>query len=666
MQGELFGGRFRVEASIGSGRLGSVYRAADLRLEAPATLKLLHPAIASEPRIRDAILARARAVAALDDPHLVPVLESGIERGQAWIASGWAEGGSLKDFLAKRKEGLFLENAAPLVVGILKGLQALHAKGIVHGAIHARNILLTRKMNPLLSDAGLAIGLDPASLAALGIEDLDPRTAAPEWIDPSRAVPGASADLYACGILFFRLLAGGYPFDAPDPQVVKRAQLEASLPPVVGLPPPVTAVLGKALAKVPGNRFRTPAEMIAALEALVRGEVPVQEKAVVKPPTSPGPPAKLPSEPARPAAPTVEEVRQAARPTDHAGTIERGLLFTMVAVLGVFAVLGLVATLLLRSEPEAPGPRPTPRPEMVQGPSGSGTGSSPVATDSGFEEVDVFQEMEEEIPVEELPGDEAFADLGGGQEEGDRDRLAGLAGLASNPPADLAARLEALRPVVARAPQEVRKGPLLALLAGAEKLLAGKRAAPARDLAVWCGRFEGDHRARAWELAARGRAAAGDPKGAAWALRRAVEVGRVVEATRPVQSLAAFRKQLSGIAGQDPQAKAALLDLTSAAAALEQGNLEAAKAHMGEAGRAYPASRPAMSRYFSRTAARQFRRGRGETVPVLVATALEFHEANAEAHAVAGLHALMQRGDAETASRHYRRALAIGGVVPGP
>jgi serine/threonine-protein kinase len=256
---------YRLESVLGRGGMGVVYLAQDLRLKRKVALKLVAPELAADPRFRERFLREAELAASLDHSHIVPVHGAGETDGQLWIAMRHVQGTDLKSLL--EQEGpLEPARAAELCSQIASALDAAHAVGLVHRDVKPANVLVTQEGEAehcYLADFGLARTTDleagPASGGHLsGTVDYT----APEQI---AAQP---ADVYSLGCVLYECLAGEPPFKRP--RAVATLFAHASEPPPSlherrpELPEAIDAVVARALAKAPGERYTTCGDLCQA------------------------------------------------------------------------------------------------------------------------------------------------------------------------------------------------------------------------------------------------------------------------------------------------------------------------------------------------------------------------------------------------------------------
>jgi YVTN family beta-propeller protein len=263
---------YRVEALIGRGGTGEVYRAMDTRLGRRVALKVLSGARASDERYRSRLLEESRQAASLDHPNVVPVYEAGEADGRLFLAMRYVPGTDLKALL--RREGpLVPERAIAIAAQVAGALDAAHRRGLVHRDVKPGNVLLDTAdggEHAYLADFGLTGSISERGIADGGFMGTVSYVA-PEQIRGD-AVDGR-ADGYGLACLLFECLTGTVPYRAASEVGVLFAHLEEPVPSAaarrVGLPPPLDAVFERGLATVPGERYATCAELVdAAREAL--------------------------------------------------------------------------------------------------------------------------------------------------------------------------------------------------------------------------------------------------------------------------------------------------------------------------------------------------------------------------------------------------------------
>lgn len=265
---------FEIDAEIGRGGMGVVYRARQLSLNRTVALKMIISPGASQEE-RERFCQEAEAVGRLDHPHIVPIYHVGEEGNQPYFAMRYLDGGNLADRL--REGPLEPRKAAALLVPICRALQTAHDRGVVHRDVKPSNILLDADGTPYLSDFGLAKRLEPDadSLTATGAILGTPSYASPEQTGVGGGV-GALSDVYGLGALLYHMVTGRPPFQAASPwEVVTAVREEDPLPPRLlqpGIDRDLEIVILKCLQKAAPSRYGSAEDLASDLEAFLRGD----------------------------------------------------------------------------------------------------------------------------------------------------------------------------------------------------------------------------------------------------------------------------------------------------------------------------------------------------------------------------------------------------------
>jgi serine/threonine protein kinase len=258
-------GPYRIEARLGQGGMGMVFRAAgdDGRVVA---LKVLRDELVADEAFRRRLAREARAAAEVRHPNLVPVLDVGEADGRVYLAVGYVEGRSLAERLAADGP-LGVPELVRLAAEVGDGLEALHGRGIVHRDVKPANILLATDGTAVLGDFGLAKNRAWTVLTRPGQVLGTLAYLAPERIRGEPADP--LSDLYALGCVLYECLAGAPPFAGRGMLRVGMAHLEEEPgDPAAGradVPPALAWTVRQALAKDPARRPPTPAALARML-----------------------------------------------------------------------------------------------------------------------------------------------------------------------------------------------------------------------------------------------------------------------------------------------------------------------------------------------------------------------------------------------------------------
>src|ERR1700734_701386 len=264
--GTVIDGRYRVSARLGSGGMADVYLAHDTLLGRQVALKLLHHRFAEDQEFVERFRREASSAAGLSHPNVVAVFDRGEWDGTYYIAMEYLPGRSLKAVV--REHGpLSPSDATDIVVQILLAVRFAHRRGIIHRDIKPHNVILDEEGRAKVTDFGIA----RAGASDMTLTGSIMGTA--QYLSPQQAqghvVSGAS-DLYSIGVILYELLTGVVPFDGETAVAIAFKQVSAQPRPPSeanpAVPPALDAVVLRAMAKDPAQRYADADEFIAALQ----------------------------------------------------------------------------------------------------------------------------------------------------------------------------------------------------------------------------------------------------------------------------------------------------------------------------------------------------------------------------------------------------------------
>jgi serine/threonine-protein kinase len=325
MLGRVFNQRYRLKEKIGSGGMAEVFLADDLLLGREVAVKVLHPQFASDPAFIQRFRQEAQSAANLNHPNIVSIYDWGNEGDLYYIVMEYVEGRDLKDIL--RSEGRLLpERAAEIAAEVSAALQFAHRRNLVHRDIKPHNIFITGLGQVKVMDFGIAREGNGSGITQTGVV-----MGTPQYIPPEQAqglaVDGRS-DIYSLGVVLYEMLAGQVPFDDPNPVTTAYKQVrEDPVPPTVidpEIPPTLEAIVMKAMAKNPANRFQSAQEMKADLLRFLEG-MPVS---------------------ATPVLPQATYAGAAAAPVAERGSSGRRWIWVAAVAVTVLVILGIVLALV--------------------------------------------------------------------------------------------------------------------------------------------------------------------------------------------------------------------------------------------------------------------------------------------------------------------------------
>ena len=279
--------QYRIEALLGEGGMGAVYRALDSNLARPVALKIMHRQFASQPEFRQRFLQEAQAAARLNHPNIVAIYNFSSTATYLTIVMEYVRGLSLGAYikqLAQRRQVMELSESLNIIAQVADALGYAHRLGVVHRDIKPDNILIARLEQPdrpdelpvraKVTDFGLAKllegGIETQSGTFMGTLP---------YMSPEQALASASldgrSDIYSLGVVLYQLATGRLPFDIKTPTDAVMKHMHETPPPPrhiqPGLPLAVQNVIIKALAKQPEERYQTAESFAAALRRATMG-----------------------------------------------------------------------------------------------------------------------------------------------------------------------------------------------------------------------------------------------------------------------------------------------------------------------------------------------------------------------------------------------------------
>ncbi|MBX3274596.1 MAG: protein kinase [Sandaracinaceae bacterium] len=268
--GAVLGGRYRVERVLGAGGMGTVYRGVQEPLGRPVAIKVLHEAYGVDAELIARFRREAELAASLHHPNVAQVTDFGVDGGRAWLVMDLLEGTSLHGAIAAGAP-LAAERVRRIATQVLSALEAAHARGVVHRDLKPDNVFLVAVSGielVKLLDFGIARLADPEhAMTQTGRVLGTPAYMAPEQ---ARGRPvGPATDLFALGVVMYEALAGRRPFEGDNYHALMFAIVEQRPAPLGdAVPPALAAIVERAMAKDPAERFESAAAMRAALDAL--------------------------------------------------------------------------------------------------------------------------------------------------------------------------------------------------------------------------------------------------------------------------------------------------------------------------------------------------------------------------------------------------------------
>ncbi len=269
LRGRVLNGRYQLIGPVGGGGMAQVYKARDNVLGRVVAVKLLHDQYSRDSQFVARFRREAQAAANLAHPNIVNVYDVGQDGDLHYIVMEYINGESLKEYIT-RSAPLPLGKAVSVAVQILAGLEYAHRSGLIHRDIKPQNVLISPDGTVKVTDFGIAKSVSDLGLTEAGLALGTAHYFSPEQAKGERVVP--QSDLYAVGVTLYEMLTGRLPFESENIMglAFKHITEEPPSPRLLNstIPPRLEAIIMKALAKEPQQRFGSAAEMERALKAI--------------------------------------------------------------------------------------------------------------------------------------------------------------------------------------------------------------------------------------------------------------------------------------------------------------------------------------------------------------------------------------------------------------
>jgi len=369
--------KYRIERELGSGAMGAVYEAVDTLTERPVAMKVLRAELARQPELIERFRSEAVSLARLNHPNIAILYDFFQEGEDYYMAMEFVRGQSL-ELIIRTAGRLEPSMAARIMSQTLAGLSHAHSMGVLHRDIKPANIIVTGDGRVKVADFGIARVLGSSRMTRTGRIIGTLEYIAPERIRGDEADP--RSDLYSAGVVLYEMLTGRLPFTAQTDFELIKAQLEQEPTPVsdmlaAGSAAVWDAVVQKAMAKSPGQRYQTAEDFGLALP-----DLPALSASGTRSPAIAVKPTRIPTAdvPVNNFSPAQQEPAAAAwQPQAPAAPVKLTQKIPPMAMVlgaaGILAVMLLVAVIVMRvraSNEANGGTTPTPAVE-VSSPAGS-------------------------------------------------------------------------------------------------------------------------------------------------------------------------------------------------------------------------------------------------------------------------------------------------------
>ncbi|MBI0137614.1 MULTISPECIES: Stk1 family PASTA domain-containing Ser/Thr kinase [Bifidobacterium] len=271
----IIDGRYRILREIAQGGMATVYEALDQRLSRHVAVKIMHTMLAQGPhraQFEERFRREARSAAAIANPHIVQVYDTGVDQGLDYLVMEYVHGISLRRDMAR--QGVYpLKETLRILGEVLDGLASAHRAGVIHRDIKPENILINDRGHVEITDFGLARAAAQATLSSTGMLMGTAAYLAPETIENNEASP--QSDLYAVGIIAYEMLTGTVPFASDNPVTIVFKHVHEDVPSLArvcpGIDPSVAALVSEMTDRSPEHRPDDAGKALESLRKVVKG-----------------------------------------------------------------------------------------------------------------------------------------------------------------------------------------------------------------------------------------------------------------------------------------------------------------------------------------------------------------------------------------------------------
>ena len=359
--GMTFGGRYELQSRIAIGGMGEVWQATDLVIGRLVAIKILKDEYLGDPGFLERFRAEARHAALVNHEGIANVYDYGEEEGSAYLVMELVPGEPLSAVI-EREKTLSIDKVLDIIAQTSAALQAAHSAGLVHRDIKPGNMLITPEGRVKITDFGIARIADQVPLTATGQVMGTVQYLSPEQASGHPASP--STDIYSLGIVAYECLAGKRPFTGESQVAIAMAQINEEPPPLPDtIAEPVRNLVYSCIAKKPGDRPASSANLARAAQALRRGDLQGAAAAVpgvLGTTTTPLDATVVMPRTAETGATTVLNIPDAPEPVENTEKKKRSpWTWPLIALIGVLVLVLVGAIVALTSGGNSPTPAPT-------------------------------------------------------------------------------------------------------------------------------------------------------------------------------------------------------------------------------------------------------------------------------------------------------------------
>ena len=271
--GQVLAGKYRIEARLSAGGMGTVYRGTHVLMDKTVAVKVLNPSLAADEKIVARFSREARAASKISHPHALSVTDFGeAENGVVFLVMEYLDGQTLKQII--RQEGpMPLPRAVEILRQVGGALDAAHGEGVVHRDLKSDNIMLLNSSGTdyaKVLDFGIAKIKEPEGTYDPGLTAPDLVIGTPQYMSPEQCSQSpdidARSDIYSLGVILYEMLVGHVPFTGGSPTAIMLKHLQHQAPSVLAergdVPEAIGRVVARALEKRPQDRYQTVGELV--------------------------------------------------------------------------------------------------------------------------------------------------------------------------------------------------------------------------------------------------------------------------------------------------------------------------------------------------------------------------------------------------------------------
>ncbi len=276
--GKVLGNRYHIVELLGEGGMALVYKAECSLLRRPVAVKILRSQYANDSEFVERFRREAQAAASLSHPNVVNIYDVGNEDGIDYIVMEYVAGENLKE-LIRREAPFSVRRALTIAAQICEALQHAHQHNIIHRDIKPHNILITPEGRVKVTDFGIARAVSASGMTQTGMVFGSVQYFSPEQAEGG--IVGTQSDLYSLGCVLYEMLTGKVPFTGESPIAIALKHIQEEPVPVerlrLGIPPAVSRIVEKALAKPLSERYSTAYAMLREIHAALGSEMLIME-----------------------------------------------------------------------------------------------------------------------------------------------------------------------------------------------------------------------------------------------------------------------------------------------------------------------------------------------------------------------------------------------------